>query len=199
MHISARQANLYLPKENGDAFSDTTNIRTICSRVQDIDCHNIIIDTFLIRYFVICSNFSVRKSKVMHKTHRVTIYQTTPMWPLGFSEKPVQAHQVATVCLELTGEPRQVNDFSRKAYLHVKNLRPGSHGFVVITQRLPKMFFPVWALSKYQLCSFCFSHAKTCDTEEEFDITPASEGSVPAAGKQICRQGQHWTLCPALC
>lgn len=61
--------------------------------------------------------------------------------------------------------------------------------FAAITQRLPKLFFPVWALSKYQLCSFCVSHAKTCDTGEEFDSTPASEGSVPAAGEQICKAG----------
>lgn len=77
----------------------------------------------------------------------------------------------------------------QKSLSTCENLCPGSHGFVVITQRLPKMFFPVWALSKYQLCSFCFSHAKTCDTGEEFDSTPASEGSVPAAGKQICKAG----------
>lgn len=48
------------------------------------------------------------------------IYQTGPVGPLGCSEKPAQAHQVATVHLELTEGPRQVNDFSRKAYLHVK-------------------------------------------------------------------------------
>lgn len=113
--------NLYLPKKNEDAFSDTNYISIVCSRVQGTDWHNIIIETFLIRHLVSCSNFSIWKSEGMHKpTGWVTIYQTAPMWALGCSEKPAQAHQVATVHLGPTERHRQVNEFSRKAYLYVK-------------------------------------------------------------------------------
>lgn len=60
MHISARRANLYLPKENEDvSFSDTNNIRIVYSKAQSTDCHNIIIDSILIRHLVSCSNFSI--------------------------------------------------------------------------------------------------------------------------------------------
>lgn len=59
MHAAGVQANLDLPNENEDAFSDTINRRIVCSRVQGTGRHNIFIDTFLTSYPVCTSNYSI--------------------------------------------------------------------------------------------------------------------------------------------
>lgn len=122
MHSSGVQANLDLPKENADAFSDTINIRIVCCTVQSADTHNIYIDTFLTRYSVSTSHYSLWKFEVMHKNHRLSenVGNSSYVAPQLQWEVPAQPRQLATVHLRLNEGPRQANDFSRKAYLHVK-------------------------------------------------------------------------------
>jgi len=48
-----------LPKDNKDAFSDTINIRIVCSRIQGTDSQNTFIDTFLTRYSVSTTHYSI--------------------------------------------------------------------------------------------------------------------------------------------
>lgn len=207
MHTSGMQANLDLPKENKDAFSDIINMRIVCSRVKGADSHNIFINIFLTRYSVSTSHYSSWKFEVMFKNHKLSenLTNSSCVTPQINWEVPVQAHQLATAHLRLNEGPRQANDFSRKAYLHVKIS-------VLIHTRLQSLLrdYPRSLADNYVFSRLGFVQASALlflfqgckDMRHRRGIWHYSslrELRASCWGTDLLRQGLCWTPRPALC